>query len=145
MVRGGRRPSPPTRQPKKTKGRAEKTTGKLDRGRRPRARNRRTPNTSAAAMNESPPAGGEASGSARPAKDIYTYNDDLVVVSKGTFAARDRVLCPVGAGCLCSDPEGNRPRGAGPAGVRRDELESHVAIKHPGCELVGVPPEGVAV
>ena len=93
-------------------------------------------------MNESPPAGGEASGSA-PAKDIYTYND-LVVVSKGTFAARDRVLCPVGAGCLCSDPEGGNPRGAGP-GVRRDELESHVAIKHPGCELVGVPPEGVAV
>ena len=45
-------------------------------------------------MNEPPPAGGEASGSAA-AKDIYSYSD-LVVVSTGTFAARDRVLCPVG-------------------------------------------------
>ena len=69
-------------------------------------------------MNEPPPAGGEASGSAA-AKDIYSYSD-LVVVSTGTFAGRDRVLCPVGAGCPCSDPEGN-PRGAGP-GVRRDEI-----------------------
>ena len=83
-------------------------------------------------MNDQSPAGGEASAG----KEKYSYSD-LVIAVQGRFASHDRVLCPVGAGCPCSDPEAN-PRGAGP-GVRRDEIGGHIDIKHPDCELVDVP------